>query len=92
MNTNINEIKAMILNMDNDDLNGLVDVIKLRRNQINSDAKKKFKVGDKVFFVSKKVGKVSGNVIKINPKYILIDQTNGMSEWRVSPTLLKKEI
>tara|TARA_Y100000310_G_scaffold232736_1_gene235594 strand:+ start:235 stop:510 length:276 start_codon:yes stop_codon:yes gene_type:complete len=91
MNTN-NEIKAMILNMDNDDLNELIDVIKLRRNQISSDAKKKFKVGDKVFFVSKKVGKVSGNVIKINPKYILIDQTNGMSEWRVSPTLLKKEI
>ena len=91
MNTNINEIKAMIMNMDNDDLNGLIEVIKFRRNRISSEAKKLFKVGDKVFFISKKVGKVSGNIIKINPKYILVDQTNGIQEWRVAPTLLKKD-
>ena len=91
MNTNINEITAMIMKLDFDECGKLYDVIKLRRDQISNEAKKKFKVGDKVFFVSKKVGKVSGNVIKINPKYILIDQINGMTEWRVSPTLLKKD-
>ena len=85
------EIQAMIMNMDNDEMNSIIETIRFRRKQISSEAKKKFKVGDKVFFVSKKVGKVSGNVIKINPKYILIDQINGMTEWRVSPTLLKKD-
>jgi uncharacterized pyridoxamine 5'-phosphate oxidase family protein len=85
------EVQSMIMNMDNDEMNGLIETIKFRRNQIQSEAKKMFKVGDKVYFVSKKQGKVYGTVEKINRKYIVIDQTNGMQSWRVSPTFLKKD-
>ena len=85
------EIQAMIMNMDNDEMNSLIETIKFRRNQLQSDAKKLFRVGDKVYFVSKKQGKVYGTVEKINRKYILVDQTNGMQSWRVSPTFLKKD-
>tara|TARA_Y100001963_G_C6513350_1_gene323125 strand:- start:234 stop:515 length:282 start_codon:yes stop_codon:yes gene_type:complete len=83
------EVQSMIMNMDNDEMNGLIEIIKFRRNQIQSEAKKMFKVGDKVYFVSKKQGKVYGTVEKINRKYIVIDQTNGMMSWRVSPSFLK---
>jgi hypothetical protein len=82
------EIQAMIMNMDNDEMNSLIETIKFRRNQIQSEAKKLFRVGDKVYFVNKKQGKVYGTVEKINRKYILVDQTNGMMSWRVSPTFL----
>ena len=85
------EIQAMIMNMDNDEMNSIIETTKLRRNQIHSEAKMMFKVGDKVYFVSKKQGKVYGTVEKINRKYIVIDQTNGMMSWRVSPTFLKKD-
>ena len=85
------EIQAMIMNMDNDEMNSLIETINLRRKQLSSEAKKLFKVGDKVYFVSKKQGKVYGTVEKINPKYIVVDQTNGWVKYNVSPTFLKKD-
>ena len=84
----IPEIQAMIMNMDNDEINSIVETIRFRRKQLSSEAKKKFKVGDKVYFVSRKVGKIYGTVEKINRKNILVDQTNGMQSWNVSPTFL----
>ena len=75
---------------DDNDLNNLIDTIKFRRNQISQEAKRLFKVGDKVFFLNKKKGKVDGMVTKINKKYIIVDETHGMMSWRVSPTLLEK--
>ena len=50
------EIQAMIMNMDNDEMNSLIETIKFRRSQLQSNAKKLFKVGDKVYFISKKLG------------------------------------
>ena len=90
MKTNkLTEVQTMIMTMDSDEMNEVIEMIKFRRNQIQSEAKKMFKVGDKVYFVSKKQGKVYGTVEKINRKYIVIDQTNGMMSWRVSPSFLK---
>ena len=84
------EIQSKIMGLDNDDLNNLIDTIKFRRNQIQQEAKRLFKVGDKVFFLNKKKGKVEGMVTKINKKYIVVDETHGMMSWRVSPTLLER--
>ena len=84
------EIQSKIMGLDNDDLNNLIDSIKFRRNQIQQEAKRLFKVGDKVFFLNKKKGKVEGMVTKINKKYIIVDETHGMMSWRVSPTLLER--
>ena len=85
------EIQSKVMGLDNDDLNNLIDSIKFRRNQIQQEAKRLFKVGDKVFFVGKRnKGKVEGKITKINKKYIVVDEINGMMSWRVSPTLLQK--
>tara|TARA_Y100000310_G_scaffold191457_1_gene191446 strand:- start:223 stop:504 length:282 start_codon:yes stop_codon:yes gene_type:complete len=84
------EIQSKVMGLDNDDLNNLIDSIKFRRNQIQQEAKRLFKVGDKVFFLNKKKGKVEGMVTKINKKYIIVDETHGMMSWRVSPTLLER--
>ena len=84
------EIQGKIMGLNNDDLNNLIDTIKFRRNQISQEAKRLFKVGDKVFFLNKKKGKVEGMVTKINKKYIIVDETHGMMSWRVSPTLLER--
>ena len=84
------EIQGKIMGLNNNDLNNLIDTIKFRRNQISQEAKRLFKVGDKVFFLNKKKGKVDGMVTKINKKYIIVDETHGMMSWRVSPTLLEK--
>ena len=84
------EIQGKIMGLNNDDLNNLIDTIKFRRNQIQQEAKRLFKIGDKVFFLNKKKGKVEGMVTKINKKYIIVDETHGMMSWRVSPTLLER--
>ena len=84
------EIQGKIMGLNNNDLNNLIDTIKFRRNQIQQEAKRLFKIGDKVFFLNKKKGKVEGMVTKINKKYIIVDETHGMMSWRVSPTLLER--
>tara|TARA_Y100001963_G_scaffold96355_1_gene132665 strand:- start:1891 stop:2211 length:321 start_codon:yes stop_codon:yes gene_type:complete len=92
MKTNkLTEVQTMIMTMDSDEMNEVIEMIKFRRNQIQSEAKKMFKVGDKVYFVSKRQGKIYGTVEKINRKYIIIDQTNGMMSWRVSPSFLNMD-
>ena len=92
MKTNkLTEVQTMIMTMDSDEMNEVIEMIKFRRNQIQSEAKKMFKIGDKVYFVSKRQGKIYGTVEKINRKYIIIDQTNGMMSWRVSPSFLNMD-
>ena len=90
------EIQGKVMSLNNDDLNSLVDIIKFRRNQISQEAKKLFKVGDKVSFVgNKNRGKVEGKINKINKKYIIVDETNGstgsiLQTWRCPPELLER--
>mgnify|MGYP003648786156 CR=1 FL=1 len=86
------EMQAMIMNMDNDELDSIAVTIKFRRSQIQQEVKKLFKVGDKVFFMSRKngKGKIEGEITKINKKYIVVDETNGISRYTVSPTLLER--
>jgi hypothetical protein len=76
-----------IRNADNDTLDAIISMVRARRSMISQEIKGSFSVGDAVFFNDKRGMKVTGTILKINPKTIRVSTTNGM--WKVSPSLLK---
>ncbi len=76
-----------IRNADNNTLDAIVEMVKARRSMISREVASSFSVGDAVFFNDKRGMKVTGTILKINPKTIRVSTNNGL--WKVSPSLLK---
>ena len=90
MNNNlVTKASELIYQMDNDQLNQVIEAIKLKRNHIATQDVRSFMVGDIVGFTGKFGKQVSGKIKKINKKYIIIDcGTDG--QWRVPGNHLTK--
>tara|TARA_B100001057_G_scaffold322395_1_gene322605 strand:- start:3580 stop:3873 length:294 start_codon:yes stop_codon:yes gene_type:complete len=90
MNNNlVTKASELIYQMDNDQLNQVIEAIKLKRNHIATQAVRSFMIGDIVGFTGKRGNQVSGKIKKINKKYIIIDcGTSG--QWRVPGNHLTK--
>lgn len=78
-----------IYTMDNDQLNQVVEAIKLRRTYLTREAARSFAVGDMVQFTSRTGGSVNGTVVKVNRKYIIVDAHVGGSRYRVPASMLR---
>jgi putative ribosome biogenesis GTPase RsgA len=79
-----------IYQMDNDQLNQVIEAVKLKRNHIAKQAVRKFLVGDKVSFIDRNKRRTHGIVEKVNKKYIIVD-TNPGPKWRIPGNMLEKE-
>ncbi len=81
----------LIYQMDNDQLNEVIEAIKLKRTHLAKQAVRKFIVGDMVQFTSNRTGgKVNATVEKVNKKYIIVSAHIGGQKWRVPATHLTK--
>lgn len=78
-----------IQGMTNDELNQVIEAIKLQRTFISRQAMGQFTVGDEVEFNGKR-GYKSGTIKKIARKYITVDC--GLEQWRVPASMLKMKI
>jgi len=87
---NIQKIITDIYNLStNDELNQIVEAIKLKRNQLSRQAVRNFAKGDLVQFTSSRTGgKVNATVEKVNKKYIIVQAHIGGDKWRVPATML----
>ena len=73
---------------DLDDLKAITNAIRCRRTELSNRIKNNFKVGDKVWFLSKtKNEKIYGVVYKINSKNIQV-KVDDYNFWNCSPSLL----
>jgi len=80
----------LIYQMNNEQLNEVVEAIKLKRQYLAKQAVRNFIVGDMVQFTNKQGGKVNATVKKVNKKYIIVDAHIGGTQWRVPATMLRK--
>ena len=81
----------LIYQMDNNQLNEVIEAIKLKRNHLARQAVRSFVVGDMVQFTSRRTGgKVNATVEKVNKKYIIVSTHIGGEKWRVPATMLTK--
>ena len=87
--TDISAINRAIIsgNFTNDQLTSTGDAIRFARAQLGQQNKYTLRVGTKVKFTSSRTGmEVSGDVQKINRKFIIVK--SGMTNWRVPASML----
>ena len=89
MSNSVTKAVQEIYSMDNDQLNQVVEAIKLRRTYLTREAARSFGVGDMVQFTSRTGGAVNGTVVKVNRKYIIVDAHIGGSRYKVPASMLR---
>jgi len=86
----INTVLDQVARMDSDELNRVVDAIKLRRTFIARDSARSLRIGDAVQFTGRRNETVTGIVKKINVKTVVVDA--GYTQWKVPANLLSPAI
>mgnify|MGYP005664595279 FL=1 len=82
----VTEATELVYQMDNDQLNQLVEAVKLKRTHLARQAVKSFSIRDSVQFSSRDGRSYTGTVRKVNRKYIVVDTPQG--SYRVPATML----
>ena len=87
----LTQIVSQIYNVDSiDDLTAITNAIRCRRDELSSRIKNNFKVGDRVWFLSKtKNEKVYGVIHQIDKVKIQV-KVDDYNIWRCPPSLLNK--
>jgi|TARA_A200000159_G_scaffold28226_1_gene24908 hypothetical protein len=89
----MNKIQDLITGIHNintnEDLNLIVEAVKLKRQYLERTAVRQFVVGEKVQFTNRKGMPVGGTIRKINRKYIVVDTPVG--GYRVPATMLTSQ-
>ena len=85
---NVQTAIAAIRNMNNDEINQVVEAIKLQRTYNARQATRSLMVGDIVSFNGRGGATVTGRVTKINRKTVLVKDSASNTVWRVTASLL----
>lgn len=88
----VNDINKAILsgNLSAEDLRSVNQAVKAAYTMLQSRAKFAFYIGEPVSFTTRSGHPITGKVVKINQKTINVRTNTGM-EWKVSPSLLRKD-
>ena len=84
---NVQTAITAIRNMTNDEINQVVEAIKLQRTFNARSVARALSVGDTVQFDGRK-GRVTGTVEKINTKTVIVNSLSG--KWKVTASMLKQ--
>ena len=90
MSNLVTKTSELIFQMDNDQINQVVEAIKLKRTHLARQVTRSVMIGDIVSFEGRGGRMVSGKVTKVNPKTIIVKDTNSGIQWKVSASLVTK--
>ena len=76
-----------IRNMNNDELNQVIEAVKMQRTWLARTTASALAVGDTVQFAGRGGRTVTGTVTKINRKTAIVK--DGFTNWRVTASMLK---
>ena len=87
MNTVQTAVTA-IRNTNRDELNQIIEAVKLQQTYLAKQSARTFSVGDAVQFTGRGNRTVVGTVSKVNPKTIVVDSPS-QGRWKVTASMLK---
>ena len=87
-NTVTKAVEAIYNLQSNDELNEAIEAIKLKRTALARSVTRKLMVGDIVSFEERKGATVTGTVMKVNPKTVVVRDRSTNIQWKVTATLL----
>ena len=85
----INDVLNFIDDLNADDLQKVINVVKMRRDQLHFQNAQSLRVGDAVSFTGRRGAILKGVVEKVKIKYILVRTTSG-TRWNVPGSHLTK--
>ena len=87
---NVQTAITAIRNMNADEINQVVEAIKLQRTYNARTATRSLMVGDTVSFDAKTRGIITGTVTKINTKTVQVRCNRTQGLWKVTASVLKQ--
>ena len=87
---NVQTAITAIRNMNNDEINQVVEAIKLQRTYNARTVTRSLMVGDTVTFDARTRGIITGKVIKINTKTVQVRCNRTQGLWKVTASALKQ--
>ena len=88
--SNVNTVITAIRNSDRDELNQMIEAVKLRQTFLARQASRSFVIGDIVSFTGRRNATVTGRVTKVNQKTVVVLDNNSRTQWKVTASMLKK--
>lgn len=85
---NVQTAITAIRNTDRNELNQIIEAVKLQQNFLARNSARSFMIGDAVQFTGRGNRKVVGTVIKVNPKTIVVDSPS-QGRWKVTASMLE---
>jgi hypothetical protein len=85
---NVQTAIAAIRNMTNDEINQVMEAIKMQRKFNAQKVTQQLTVGDTVSFDAKTRGVITGTVTKINPKTVQVRAHRTWTLWKVAASVL----
>ena len=82
------QVLAAVHGMSAEEINGVVEAVKLRRTRLARSAAGVLSVGDRVEFAGR-AGRTVGQVRKINRKTVVVD-CGAQGQWRVTASMLAR--
>jgi len=88
--SNVNTVITAIRNSDRDELNQMIEAVKLRQTFLARQASRSFVIGDIVSFTGRRNATVTGRVTKVNQKTVVVLDNNSSTQWKVTASMLKQ--
>jgi len=85
---NVQTAITAIRNTNRDELNQIIEAVKLQQNFLARNSARQFMIGDAVQFKGRAGRTVVGTVSKVNPKTIVVDSPS-QGRWKVTASMLK---
>ena len=80
----------LIYQMDSNQLNEVVEAIKLKRTHLAKQVARSVVIGDIVSFNGRRGQTVTGKVTKVNQKTVVVRDSNTQTQWKVTASMLTK--
>ena len=85
---NVQTAITAIRNTNRDELNQIIEAVKLQQNFLARNSARQFMIGDAVTFTGRGGRSVVGTVAKVNPKTIVVDSPS-QGRWKVTASMLE---
>ena len=79
-----------IYKMDSNQLNQIVEAVKLKRTHLAKQTARSILVGDIVSFQGRRGVTVQGRVTKVNRKTIVVRDSSTQTQWKVTASMVTK--
>ena len=80
----------LIYQMDSNQLNEVVEAIKLKRTHLAKQVARSIVIGDIVSFNGRRGQTVTGKVTKVNQKTVVVRDSSTQTQWKVTASMLTK--